>query len=150
MKMLLSSTALVVALGFPILTLAQTPPSSATPGVSQEQMEMPGFLAVRSQSDMLASDLIGHDVHARPTMADMTVGQTGMNADGTHDMVMTNRADLDTVNKIGQINEIVLSSDGQVRALVIGVGSFLGMGERDVAVTMEGWAAARHRSAMTN
>lgn len=32
---------------------------------------------------------------------------------------------------------IVLSNDGRVRALVIGVGGFLGMGEQDVAVTMD-------------
>jgi hypothetical protein len=34
-------------------------------------------------------------------------------------------------------NEIVLSSEGEVRALVVGIGGFLGMGEQDVAVTMD-------------
>ena len=35
---------------------------------------------------------------------------------------------------IGDINEIVLTSDGAAAAAIIGVGGFLGMGEREVAV----------------
>jgi sporulation protein YlmC with PRC-barrel domain len=35
---------------------------------------------------------------------------------------------------IGSINEVVLGKDGKVAAVVIGVGGFLGMGEREVAV----------------
>lgn len=35
---------------------------------------------------------------------------------------------------IGDVNELILANDGKVRAVVIGVGGFLGMGERDVAV----------------
>lgn len=47
-------------------------------------------------------------------------------------MVMMNRVDLEQMDNIGQIKEIVLSGDGQARALVIGVFGFLGMGEQDV------------------
>jgi sporulation protein YlmC with PRC-barrel domain len=36
--------------------------------------------------------------------------------------------------KIGDINEVVLGKDGKVAAVVIGVGGFLGLGEREVAV----------------
>lgn len=36
---------------------------------------------------------------------------------------------------IGDVNELILANDGKVRAVVIGVGGFLGMGERDVAVS---------------
>ena len=35
---------------------------------------------------------------------------------------------------IGRINEVILSRDGKVAAVVIGVGGFLSMGEREVAV----------------
>lgn len=35
---------------------------------------------------------------------------------------------------IGDINDIILSSDGSATAAVIGVGGFLGMGEHQVAV----------------
>jgi sporulation protein YlmC with PRC-barrel domain len=36
---------------------------------------------------------------------------------------------------IGDVNEIVLDKDGKVAAVIIGVGGFLGMGEREVAVS---------------
>ena len=39
--------------------------------------------------------------------------------------------------RIGDINEVVLSNDGKVAAVVIGVGGFLGLGEREVAVTFD-------------
>jgi len=39
--------------------------------------------------------------------------------------------------KLGDINELILDKDGKVSAVVIGVGGFLGMGEHDIAVTMD-------------
>lgn len=35
---------------------------------------------------------------------------------------------------VGDINEVILSGDGKVAAVVIGVGGFLGLGEREVAM----------------
>ncbi len=37
-------------------------------------------------------------------------------------------------NKIGQVDNLILSSDGQIKTAVIGVGGFLGVGSKDVAV----------------
>ena len=37
-------------------------------------------------------------------------------------------------SKIGEIKDVLLSQDGNVSALITGVGGFLGMGEKDVAV----------------
>jgi len=37
-------------------------------------------------------------------------------------------------NKIGQIMDVLLDQEGRVSALIIGVGGFLGAGEKDVAV----------------
>jgi len=39
--------------------------------------------------------------------------------------------------KLGDINELLLDKNGKVNAVVIGVGGFLGMGEHDIAVTMD-------------
>ena len=44
---------------------------------------------------------------------------------------------------IGDINEVVLGKDGKVAAVVIGVGGFLGIGEREVAVSFESLQLAR-------
>jgi sporulation protein YlmC with PRC-barrel domain len=37
-------------------------------------------------------------------------------------------------NKIGEIMDVLVSRDGNINALIIGVGGFLGIGEKDVAV----------------
>jgi sporulation protein YlmC with PRC-barrel domain len=43
---------------------------------------------------------------------------------------------VNTANEtIGDVNEIILGKDGRVAAVIIGVGGFLGMGEREVAVS---------------
>lgn len=39
----------------------------------------------------------------------------------------------DDAQKIGDVNDIVLTNDGQAKSLVIGVGGFLGMGQKSVA-----------------
>lgn len=38
--------------------------------------------------------------------------------------------------KLGEINELIMTSNGQIAGAVIGVGGFLGMGERDVIVPL--------------
>lgn len=40
-------------------------------------------------------------------------------------------------NKIGDIADVLVSNDGKVNALIIGVGGFLGAGEKDVAVSFD-------------
>jgi sporulation protein YlmC with PRC-barrel domain len=40
-------------------------------------------------------------------------------------------------NKIGDIKDVLLDKSGKVVALIIGVGGFLGAGEKDVAVPFE-------------
>jgi sporulation protein YlmC with PRC-barrel domain len=40
-------------------------------------------------------------------------------------------------NKIGEINDVLVSPQGQVNALIVGVGGFLGAGEKDVAVNFD-------------
>jgi sporulation protein YlmC with PRC-barrel domain len=37
-------------------------------------------------------------------------------------------------NKIGDIKDVLIDKAGQIKALIIGVGGFLGAGEKDVAV----------------
>jgi sporulation protein YlmC with PRC-barrel domain len=45
---------------------------------------------------------------------------------------------VNTANEtVGEINEIVLDKHGKVAAAIIGVGGFLGMGEREVAISFD-------------
>ncbi|WP_299785102.1 PRC-barrel domain-containing protein [uncultured Marivita sp.] len=69
-----------------------------------------------------ASELIGMRVYA--TEADIS-SETTIAADGETDW-----------DDIGEINEIILTRDGTVQSVIVGVGGFIGVGERDVAVDM--------------
>jgi sporulation protein YlmC with PRC-barrel domain len=42
----------------------------------------------------------------------------------------------DQAEAIGDINDVIITRDGKVRAVIVGVGGFLGIGEKDVAVDM--------------
>lgn len=85
-----------------------------------EPMELAG--AVATPTDFMASDLIGMRIY---------------NVEADYD-TMTPIADgAETEwDDIGEINDIVLTADGNVSAVILGVGGFLGIGERDVAVNM--------------
>src|SRR5215218_2688183 len=39
--------------------------------------------------------------------------------------------------KIGDISELLVDSSGKIQAIVVGVGGFLGIGERDVAIPFD-------------
>lgn len=66
-----------------------------------------GYLAVAAMDQYLADDIVGEKVYS-----------------GTADNSET----------IGDVNDLVIGKDGQVAAAVIGVGGFLGLGEKNVAV----------------
>ena len=55
-------------------------------------------------------------------------------------------------NSIGEVNDLLVEQDGQVRALIIGVGGFLGIGEKDVALPMSAFSVlpADRRASGTN
>lgn len=58
-------------------------------------------------------------------------------ADGTHASNLIG-AEVKTTNdeEVGSVSDLIIDDKGQVVAIVVGVGGFLGMGEKDVAI---GW-----------
>jgi PRC-barrel domain len=51
---------------------------------------------------------------------------------------------VNTANEtVGDINEIVLGKDAKVAAVIVGVGGFLGMGEREVAMSFDSLRMSR-------
>ena len=89
-----------------------TPPASdqtATQSEMKTDQSKPveGQIVLQDQNSILASTLIGSTVY---TPADETVGD---------------------------INDVIVGLDGQIQGVVIGVGGFLGLGEKDVAVKMD-------------
>ena len=49
-------------------------------------------------------------------------------------------------NKIGDVDDVLIDKEGHVTAMIIGVGGFLGMGEKDVAIPF----SALHASEKNN
>lgn len=108
MKRFLSTTAV-------LLTLS---------GAAYADAHAMGFGTVTAQeTDFFASDLIGMRIYN----SEVDVDENVMVADGVE-------VEWDD---IGEINDLIISQDGTVTAVILGVGGFLGMGERDVAVSMD-------------
>lgn len=83
-------------------------------------------LAEQPEPGQTAEDQMAREQAAEEQMADQRVGASpAMPA-----------AELDNMDNIGQVSEVILDRDGQVKAIVVGVGGFLGMGEREVALDM--------------
>jgi hypothetical protein len=88
-----------------------------TPGVMAAQLN-----SYQSQStDINASQFIGQRIYATDTMPASDTVATGAEKDW---------------DDVGEINEVILGRDGAVKAVVLGVGGFLGIGEKNVAIAM--------------
>lgn len=122
MKPLLLGTALTLSLlgagaWAQSATGTQTPPAAAEAPAAPSAapmdkgvQAMPADAVPSAMDHALASELMGERVYVRSVEAD------------------------DRWDDIGEINDIMLSSDGGVDAVIIGVGGFLGIGEKDVAL----------------
>jgi hypothetical protein len=104
--------ALAIALGLSAQGFAQTAPGQRPPNaeqVSPPKTPVAGQILVQDANTILArQDLIGQTVYA-PDQA-----------------------------KIGSISDLIMSKDGKsVQGFVIGVGGFLGIGAKDVALQMD-------------
>ena len=52
-------------------------------------------------------------------------------------------------NKIGDVDDVLIDKEGRVTAMILGVGGFLGMGEKDVAVPFSSVRASEKTIAPT-
>jgi sporulation protein YlmC with PRC-barrel domain len=97
---------------------------------------------------LLGAAILGSSAYAQTDRPTAATGPTATTATSSDQKMMLKdkwRASklmgLDVYNeaneKLGDINELILDKDGRVSAVVIGVGGFLGMGEHDIAVTMD-------------
>jgi sporulation protein YlmC with PRC-barrel domain len=121
-KELQIATALAALLAAPALAQNTTPeapsPSAQLPAPAAAA---PGtgasgelrFVDAQQAEEMLASTLIGTQVY------------NGEN------------------QSLGEINDVLLAADGQLKTVVIGVGGFLGIAERDVGVPWEALGVSR-------
>ncbi|GLO77338.1 PRC-barrel domain-containing protein [Sulfitobacter pontiacus] len=108
MKRILGTTAIILSLTGPAFADAHAA----------------GFGTVTAQeTDFFASDLIGMPIYNSETEVE---ANSTIAADGEKEW-----------DDIGEINDVLLDSEGNVKAVILGIGGFLGMGERDVSVNMD-------------
>jgi len=117
LKRLLTATALTAALAVPVF--AQQPmdkpdlKANTAAQSSSNATTDPGFVQQQSQDEWRGSKLIGSNVYGPDNKS------------------------------IGEINDVIVASNGQIKAAVIGVGGFLGVGEKDVAVPFDSLHVSR-------
>lgn len=93
--------------------------SLAMPALAQDAPLSP-FQTEAMGPSVAASDLIGARIYA---------SEMAVDADGYAGVQ-------DGWNDIGEVNDIILGRDGSVDAVLVDIGGFLGIGERQVAVDM--------------
>ena len=146
-KHLLATTALVaIATSAFAANPADAPKPAAMNASQQNATYMPSVTA----GDMLATKLIGQTVYTavpltsgaavKPT-TDAAAKQQAQN-DQTKNgqkngQAPANQMQNANAQSIGDINDLVVAENGGVDAVVIGVGGFLGMGEKNVAVPFD-------------
>ena len=108
MKKFLASTALVLITSGPLMA------ESHTGGM---------FVDQNVQGDIYGSNLIGMRLYVSETEVDESM-----------DATEETRAEW---NDVGEINDILISGDGEVKAVLLDIGGFLGLGEKTIAVDME-------------
>ena len=87
---------------------------------------MKTYTIEQTAGDVYASDFIGARVYSAEKDYDGFTPETRVadNAEKEWD-------------DIGEVNDVILGRDGQVKAVILGVGGFLGIGEKDVAIPMD-------------
>ena len=88
--------------------------------VAQDATAPDMFRTAPDPTQLRASDFIGMRIYALETASD-TAEYAGKQQDW---------------NDIGEVNDVILSRDGKVDSVLVDIGGFLGMGERQVAVNM--------------
>jgi sporulation protein YlmC with PRC-barrel domain len=104
MKRVLTATALVVVLAAPAFAQQPMGKSDMVNQTSAGATTNAGFVRQQTPDEWRGSKLIGSSVYGPDNKS------------------------------IGEIDDVIVASNGQIKAVVVGVGGFLGVGQKDVAV----------------
>ncbi|PCF94991.1 PRC-barrel domain-containing protein [Vreelandella nigrificans] len=105
------------------------------------KMIKPAFLGtLMVPAFIFAATAINADEHAATAESTMPMEATYLTSqpEGTFhaDSLTGNqvKSSVEDDDDIGTISDLIIGEDGQIQAVVVGVGGFLGMGEKDVAI----------------
>lgn len=149
MNRFLATTAIALLMGA-APALAQSPDTPSTPPQEpgmQAPMQPESPSAIPSEPNMKAPDQSSEATPILPDKSaktpDMPLEQSAqfLNEQKTDDILASTIIGQPAVNSqdegVGNINDLVTDRSGKILAALIGVGGFLGIGEKDVAVRFE-------------
>ncbi|MFA5900969.1 MAG: PRC-barrel domain-containing protein [Hyphomicrobium sp.] len=88
---------------------------------------------------LMSCSALAQDSTTAQTPAAITTPNGGrMATDQTSASALLNKSVLNMANEsIGDVNDVIIGGDGRVLSVIIGVGGFLGMGEKAVALPFD-------------
>lgn len=107
----------------------------STGAIAQDATPATDPAAPATSTEAPATDAMGATHSAAPF--DMATGYTAVDTDNLATRLIDQpvySSSGDDAEEIGNVTDLVFSNDGQITAVVIGVGGFLGIGEKSVAV----------------
>ncbi|RKE97816.1 PRC-barrel domain-containing protein [Sulfitobacter guttiformis] len=144
MKKFLTSTAVILAMTAPAFAeshSAATTDTDAAVSTDTNAATADTNVATTSDTNVVTTDMnmeIG-SVMAQPTdlFASNLIGMRiySVEADMDYNAEVADGAETEW-DDLGEINDIIVTADGRVSAVILGIGGFLGIGERDVSVPM--------------
>ncbi len=127
-KTTLLTAACALAISMPALAQTTTPNATTAPSAeAPAQKEMP----VSTKNMFGAAPATGTDAN-KVGFVEAKEGQVLVSSFIGRSVYESAAND---AKSIGKLNDLIISPDGKVEAAVIGVGGFLGVGEKDVAVS---------------
>lgn len=119
---LLTSTAIVAMLAAPVVAQTATTTTTEPAATAPADASAMGYNYTLATGDKSAETFIGKRLYVSEVEIDMNAEMTEVDQDW---------------DDVGEISDLVIGEDGQVKAVLTDIGGFLGMGEKTVAVAMD-------------
>ncbi len=136
MKHLIATSAIALLISMP--AIAQTSTNDAQ--MTYETRAMATFIETAHDADILASEIMDARVFAR------SANGTMQDSAGTTDMRAAHMVDAEerqNLEEIGDVRDVLIDNEGTIRGVIVGIGGFLGIGEREVALGLDQLTFAR-------
>ena len=121
-RKLMASTAVLALMSASAFTIAQAQETQTNPPVVEEQAQTAAPAAEPTTELAASQQVLTPD---EPTFATAYIGKSVFSSEDPES------------DNIGDINDLILSEDGSITHAVVGVGGFLGIGEKNVAVPFD-------------
>ncbi|MGD9668733.1 MAG: PRC-barrel domain-containing protein [Hyphomicrobiaceae bacterium] len=127
----------IFALAASAPALAQQPTAPASPSAPAEKIERPAEPGSMNRTDPAmkpATPSATKPAGDKAAMKDTSDKQAAVHGEWRASKLIGSTIVNAANESIGEINDLIISNDGKVASVIVGVGGFLGMGEKNVAL----------------